>query len=157
MVNSKLKTTIKEESGIKHLALDGVIDEDSELPDPGMLIGNQVVINFDRVIGINSLGVRKWFGFVKSLMTGNTEVVYEACHSSIVLNLCMSPALKASVIKIKSLYVDLVCPECDNEKSEIFKLDDVIKDDFPKYACDKCQNNMQVEDEMDMIIQYVRT
>jgi len=117
------------------IMIQGVIDEDAKFESLKTLEG-PLVFNFSGVTHINSIGIRNWVNFMKTV----TEKAFLTdCPPHIVKQFNMVPSFlgKASVL---SVYVPFVCDECGHEKvvlvsrSEFFE--NPIFDDISK--CDQC-------------------
>lgn len=95
--------------------LGGVINEDAEIPlqkIAGDLAGfNKVAFNFAGVKSINSLGVRAWVTFLRSIEDGR-EIAFEECVPDVIMQINMIPSFQGKAV-IRSFYVNYVSPETD--------------------------------------------
>lgn len=95
----------------KVVMLTGVIDEDTDFT-PLSKMGESLTINFKGVDSINSLGVRAWVNFLKSM--GDKEIIFEECPPIIVRQMNMIPSFTRGAT-VQSVYVPYVCDSCDTE------------------------------------------
>jgi len=95
--------------------LGGVINEDAEIPLQkigGDLAGfTRASFNFAAVKSINSLGVRAWVTFLRSIEDGR-EVVFEECVPDVIMQINMIPSFQGKAL-IKSFFVNYVSPSTD--------------------------------------------
>lgn len=111
LANDKFKFEQVMKGNHKIVMLRGVIDEDTNFSQIAKL-GNSLVFNFKGITSINSLGVRSWVNFVKSIP--NVEIFLEECPPLIVRQLNMVPSFKGHA-QVISVYVPYVCDSCDTE------------------------------------------
>ena len=92
--------------------LGGVINEDAEIPlqkIAGDLAGfAKTTFNFAQVKSINSLGVRAWVTFLRSMEDGR-EIVFEECVPDVIMQINMIPSFKGKAT-IRSFFVNYVSP-----------------------------------------------
>lgn len=117
--------------------LKGVIDEDTNL-SPIEKIADPIQLNLSQVTSINSLGIRSWVNFWKTM--ANREVYYLECPPLIVRQLNMIPSFSGNA-KIISVFVPYICDECEAEELKLiqcghpnWKLADVPE----TVPCDQC-------------------
>lgn len=122
-----------ESNGNHYIFLGGHIDEDSRFDVVNGLSGN-IIFNFKDVTLINSLGIRNWVNFIKTLSA--KPVFYAECPPLIVRQLNMVPSFMGHA-KVLSAFAPYVCDSCDNESAVLLEekafgtLEEVIK-------CQKC-------------------
>lgn len=109
--DDKLKFEQVMRGDAKVILLQGAIDEDAVLEPLGKL-GNPLTFNFKGVESINSLGVRAWVNFIKSL--SGVEVFYEECPPLVVRQMNMIPSFVGHA-KVLSVYAPYICDQCDTE------------------------------------------
>lgn len=102
-----------EKEGTKaRISLGGVINEDAEIPlqkIAGDLANfTSATFNFAHVKSINSLGVRAWVTFLRSIEDGR-EIVFEECVPDVIMQINMIPSFKGKAF-IKSFHVNYVSP-----------------------------------------------
>ena len=133
----------------KVVSLVGVINEDSELSFKNLFLelkeSSKITFNFAQVKSINSLGVRAWVSFLRSLEEGRT-IAFIECTTDVIMQINMIPSFlgKASVA---SFYVSYVCDVCNKEEKKLFETASLAPKTIPqapKCAQDDC--GMQTEE-----------
>lgn len=109
-----MEYVIQEHNGAHWVSLSGVINEDAELPLKQVaqeLEGaNMVIFNFKDVRSVNSLGVRTWVTFLRSVDAVAGRTVYFAeCIPDIIMQINMIPSFlgRASILSFYVNYVSL--------------------------------------------------
>jgi hypothetical protein len=133
----------------KIISLVGLINEDSELSFKNLLLElkdvKKVGFNFSKVKSINSLGVRAWVSFLRSIEEGRILSFYE-CTPDIIMQINMIPSFlgKATVM---SFYVNYICETCHKEEKKIIETARLEQKSIPKAPkCDKENCDMQTEE-----------
>jgi hypothetical protein len=121
--------------GRKIVLLRGIIDEDTSF-DPISKLGSPLSFNFRGLTSINSIGIRTWVNFIKSI--AKAEVFYEECPPLIVRQMNMVPSFIGHA-KVRSVYVPYVCEECEAEFNSLVQATDFHKvpDSMKCNACKK--------------------
>ena len=102
-----------EKDGTKaKVTLGGVINEDAEIPlkkiAGDLAASTFATFNFAQVKSINSLGVRAWVTFLRSIEDGR-DIGFEECVPDVIMQMNMIPSFKGKAL-IKSFYVNYVSP-----------------------------------------------
>jgi anti-anti-sigma regulatory factor len=133
----------------KIVSLIGIINEDSELSFKNLFIelkdAKKIIFNFSQVKTINSLGVRAWVSFLRSLEDGKS-ILFSECTTDIIMQINMIPSFlgKASV---SSFFVNYICEVCNKEEKKLFETASLPPKTMPKAP--KCENEdcgMQTEE-----------
>jgi len=132
-------------------SLNGAINEDAEvvLQEIASSIkekpGKDIIFHFSGVKTINSLGVRAWVQFVRSIEEHGT-LFFEECTPDVIMQINMIPSFagKASIV---SFYTNYVCERCDLTKSVLIYTKDLPEGEMPSLkVCDECQDPMETEE-----------
>lgn len=128
----KFEQVIKGDSKI--VMLKGAIDEDTDF-SPLAKLGDSLTFNFKGIEGINSLGVRAWVNFVKSI--SDKELFFEECPPIIVRQMNMIPSFVGTA-KVLSVYVPYICDSCDSETLVLVNHDQ-FKTVAETATCESCK------------------
>lgn len=128
----KYEQVIKGDSRI--VMLRGAIDEDTDFT-PIAKLGDTLTFNFRGIESINSLGVRAWVNFVKSI--ADRELSFEECPPIIVRQMNMIPSFVSSA-KVTSVYVPYICDDCDTETLVLVQQDSFGAVEESK-TCEHCK------------------
>jgi len=133
-VNDKFRFEQVIKGDSKIVMLRGSIDEDTDFGPIGKL-GDSLTFNFKGIDSINSLGVRAWVNFVKSM--SDKEIFFEECPTIIVRQMNMIPSFLSGA-KVLSVYVPYVCDSCDTENLVLVQNDQF--EAVPETAaCENCK------------------
>jgi hypothetical protein len=130
-----LECHVQEYNGAHWVTLSGVINEDAEIPlkDVAQNLENatMVIFNFKNVKTVNSLGVRAWVTFLRSVENIPGRVVYFAeCIPDIIMQINMIPSFlgKASIL---SFYVNYVSPSTNKTHRVLIETKDLQPQTIP--------------------------
>ncbi|RDB36214.1 hypothetical protein [Spirobacillus cienkowskii] len=133
----------------KMVNLVGVINEDSELSFKNLSAElkeeKKINFNFSQVKSINSLGVRAWVSFLRSLEEGRS-IVFSECPPDIIMQINMIPSFLGKAT-ISSFYVNYICETCNKEEKKLFETSTLPPKTYPPVP--KCENGdcgMQTEE-----------
>lgn len=133
----------------KNVSLVGVINEDSEIPFKNLFSelkeAKKVIFNFSQVKSINSLGVRAWVSFLRSLEEGRT-IAFAECTTDIIMQINMIPSFLGKAT-VSSFYVNYICDVCNKEEKKLFETASLPPKTYP--TAPKCSNDdsvMQTEE-----------
>ena len=128
--------------------LAGVINEDAEIPlqkIAGDLAGfTKATFNFASVKSINSLGVRAWVTFLRSIEDGR-EVVFEECVPDVIMQINMIPSFQGKA-QIKSFFVNYVSPETDKTRRVLVDTSALPAKTMPVPPSDESGEPMETEE-----------
>jgi len=122
----------------------GFIDEDAQLE--GMAVPGAITFNMKGVEGINSLGIRNWVKFQKTL--AGREVYYDECPPLFVKQMNMIPSILGDA-KVLSVFVPFVCDSCEHEGSSLVKVEDFKSGQVKFDNTQECPNCGKKEYEID--------
>lgn len=115
----------------KLVSLMGLINEDAELTfqqiKSEIKEEKKVVFNFSQIKSINSLGVRTWVSFLRSVEE-NREIVFAECTSDVIMQINMIPSFLGKG-KVESFFVNYVCEICSKEEKKL-----VLTKDLPAHS-----------------------
>lgn len=117
----------------KQIALMGLINEDAELVFQTIKIEIQdekrVVFNFAKVKSINSLGVRTWVSFLRSIEE-NREIIFAECTPDVIMQINMIPSFLGKA-KIESFTTNYLCEVCHKENRKLIFSKDLAPKSLP--------------------------
>lgn len=129
--------------------LSGTINEDAELTlqsirnDLGSF--RQVLFNFARVKTINSLGVRAWVMFVRSI-EGGRAIWFDECTPDVIMQINMIPSFQGTA-RVRSFYTNYVCPKCNSNNTFLIDASKLSAKALPASpACPSCRTAMETEE-----------
>ncbi|WP_397601531.1 hypothetical protein [Silvanigrella sp.] len=133
----------------KDVSLVGVINEDSEILFKNLFSElkdtKKIVFNFSQVKSINSLGVRAWVSFLRSLEDGK-KILFSECTTDIIMQINMIPSFLGKAT-VSSFYVNYICEVCNKEDKKLFETASLPPKTYP--PAPKCDNDdcaMQTEE-----------
>lgn len=140
------------------VAFHGAVDERS--PDVlnellARLNATEVVLDMEAVEYFNSLGIRAWAHFVKSLVAGRT-VSYERCPPDFINQINMMPLLAQS-IKILSFSSEFICPDCNHSQRNNFDAHLTkaqLLTAFEKATCSQCGSGLLPDEDPETILYF---
>jgi len=129
-------------------SIEGVIDENSDFTTFIADDTPELIVNFGKVIRINSCGVREW---VNALRESNNKLIFVECAEVIVEQFNMIPNFLGEG-KVESFYAPYICPDCENEEKKLFYVSDFNIDDLenyepPTFPCEKCESELQFDED----------
>lgn len=145
-----LEYRVKEADSAAHVSMVGAINEDAELnlqALAGELAGkNQITFNFAQVKSVNSLGVRAWVIFLRSIEEGGRKVIFEECPPDIIMQINMIPSFLGKA-KVRSFYTNYVCESCDVTQKVLIDAASLPPKTLPpSQQCPTCKSQMETEE-----------
>lgn len=133
----------------KSVSLVGVINEDSEIAFKNLMSelkeAKKVIFNFAQVKSINSLGVRAWVSFLRSLEEGR-KILFTECTTDIIMQINMIPSFLGKAT-VSSFYVNYICEVCNKEAKKLFETASLPSKTYPPAPkCDNDESVMQTEE-----------
>lgn len=92
--------------------LSGNLDENFDFKEM-TFDAKSVVFDFNSLVFFNSVGIRDWINYLKSLPV--VEVVYRNCPRILVDQFNMIEGFFTEKTKVRSVYAPFYCPESDEE------------------------------------------
>lgn len=120
-VDDKFSIELQMKNNVAVLKLSGRIDEDASF-EKLKKAEEPIIINFRNVTAIDSLGVRNWVNFLKSI--SGKEIYFEECPPVIVRQMNMIPNFVGDA-RVMSVFIRYVCEKCEKEKMTL-----VMRKDF---------------------------
>ena len=109
------------------LELKGNIDEDANFAAPDVGSAAVVVLDLEGVSAINSVGIREWIKWVKS-MPGSVQLCVRRCPKIIVDQINMVAGFLPATAKVESFYVPYYSDSSGSEKMVLFENGKEFKD-----------------------------
>lgn len=138
-----------EADGVKHLHLNGVIDEFADLSFFKHLHG-PVVLHMAAVRRINSFGVRLWMDFVRSIPS-EAQVSYVEVATPLVEQMNMVQGFFGAG-HVESFVAPMVCTACGETSARIFTVAECTKVNppaLPESRCSACQAGLLELDDIE--------
>lgn len=135
------------------LVLAGRIDERAQLADLAATVGEKsLAIDLADVTYINSLGVRDWVTFLRTLARQDVALTLERCAEVMVLQMNMIVDARGAA-KIASFYAPFACDACGWEGAALVTTEDVQPlvslGRAPVTECPDCQREARFADFID--------
>lgn len=138
-MSEKFSFNMNISNGKAHIQLHGMMDEDMDLAKAEGVSENTMIIDFDKVEGINSCGIRDWIEFLSKL-NGVGNIVYQNCPQVIIEQMNMVKGFIPENAEILSFYAPFFCESCDNEEKVLLNSSDVKTSGVPEnLSCSNCQ------------------
>lgn len=143
------------------VAFSGAVSEKAPLVLNELLTrlnATKVLLDMEGVEYFNSLGIRAWAHFVKSLVEGRT-VSYANCPPDFINQVNMMPLLTDS-IEILSFSSEFVCPDCHHSQRDSFdatKSKAQLLIEFEKATCSHCGSGLLPDEDPETILYFKNT
>jgi hypothetical protein len=98
-----------------HLSLEGVMDENCQLPEFPEHITGQLSINMEKLEMMNSLGCRKWTIWVKTQAVAKGGVTLVKCSPAVVNQINVLQGFLPEHARVASFFVPYYCEGCGHE------------------------------------------
>lgn len=99
----------------------GSLDGRATLPDLGFVPG-RLVISLSQLAFINSLGIRHWVNWIKTLRT-EKEIVLTHCAPPFVRQLSILHTFIPDGARVDSICVPYYCDQCCNEEQKLIQVE----------------------------------
>ncbi|KAB2906899.1 MAG: hypothetical protein F9K40_05760 [Kofleriaceae bacterium] len=135
------------------LVLAGRIDERAHIADLAATIDEPALaIDLEGVTYINSLGVRDWVTFLRTLATRNVALTLERCAEVMVLQMNMIVDARGTA-RVSSFYAPFACDACGWEGAKLVTTDEVqpivALGRAPETECPDCKQEARFADFID--------
>ena len=133
----------------------GYLDENAKLDSDG-INGDirSLIIDFEDLMFINSIGIRYWIDFIGSFeKRENLSIFYRNCHKQVVESMNTISGFLPKNAKVESFFAPVFCGRCDNG-FEVFQTSEEVRAD--KEALIKavsklnCQNHPHCKGSLDI-------
>jgi len=115
------------------VALMGPINEDADLTfqqiQSEIKDEKKVIFNFSQIKSINSLGVRAWVSFLRSIEE-NREIIFAECTADVIMQINMIPSFLGKG-KVESFFVSYVCEICTKSEKKLILTKDLPPKSIP--------------------------
>lgn len=146
----------EDKNGVHQMILKGSIDEDTNLSALTNGTG-PIHLNLSGVKSINSLGIRSWVNFWKTV--SNREVFYWECPPLIVRQMNMIPSFSGQA-RVQSVLVPYICDQCESEELKLIECGrpdwnlSAVNESFP---CTQCvQGEMELDGSVNQYFSFKR-
>jgi hypothetical protein len=119
--------------GVVTLKLSGYLDENASLNSSTVEASvKTLMINFQELVFINSIGIKYWVDFMGQLgERENLKIIYQNCRKQIVDSVNTISGFLPPNAEIQSFYSPVYCSQCDRS-FEILQNSSEIKEDADK-------------------------
>ena len=128
---------------IKLHALEGQLDETSNLAELAKRIEDRAIIDLERLSFINSLGVREWCRLLRALHKRRVVVRLTRCSEAIIQQINMIVEAKGHA-EVESFFAPFGCATCDLEGSLCIEVEPNLamlqNMQVPKVKCPDCRD-----------------
>jgi hypothetical protein len=128
---------------ILRIKLKGEVNESSDMK-PVFRHPGPLWLDLSEVKGINSMGIRTWLEAYRSF-DEEPQVFFHNCSSPVISQINMIPAF-ADTGQVVSMLAPYYCPSCDEEISELIRIDEVKDGQPPVRACATCKRELEFDD-----------
>jgi anti-anti-sigma regulatory factor len=131
----------------------GPINEESDhalkLLEQQLRQHTEIFFNFDLVTSVDSLGVRAWVQFLRSIKSPARTIHFILCSSDIISQVNMIPSFSEGAT-IDSFFVSYVCPACEHTMRVLIETAGVPKGTFPSSPnCPSCKSSEMETEELE--------
>jgi hypothetical protein len=157
MLNYKIEHTASSSTlKLKGMINEATVDVFAQLEKENYF--NTLTIDLDEVTSINSIGIRIWSNFIRTISNGR-EVSLAKCSMDFAQQFCLLPNLRQG-IKIDSFYISFYCEQCSEEHLHLFS-GRMSRDEFhtasSNQVCPRCQSVSEPDDYVEMLIDLLGT
>lgn len=138
-----LKVSIVITDNQTDIEIDGSLDAQAKLPDVGSVKG-RLVINLAKLTFINSLGIRHWVNWIKSLRT-EKGITLTQCAPPFVRQLGILHTFLPKDVSVKSICVPYYCEECSYEEQKLIIVETELSTLPSELPCVKCTGKMKLD------------
>lgn len=148
------------ERGADHHALEfkGEIDERCQFAELAGRLGPQVALDLGGITFVNSMGVREWIRFLRTLRDTGAEVILRDCSEAIVYQMNMIPETRVGA-HIDSFHAPYDCPGCGHEASMRIVVsehaDGLRRGKPPSFDCSECGDAMEFAELTDRYLLFL--
>ena len=142
----KIEETKSEDQLVLNLV--GDLDEDVSLKNTSNLGFKKITVNFDKLVLINSCGIREWISWAAKIPE-TTEVTLQLMPIVLVSQMNTVRGLFPPQTKVESFYVPYFCEDCDVFKNILFQngteFDNTVLKSKLKFTCGTCKKPMEMD------------
>jgi anti-anti-sigma regulatory factor len=107
----------------------------------------EITFDFEGVGSVDSLGVRSWVQFLRSLKPEQRPIRFINCSADIIAQINMIPSFSEKA-KIESFFIDYICPSCEGTLKALAQTSAIAIGKHPEPPnCPHCkQSPMETEE-----------
>jgi len=141
------------------ITLDGILDENCQLPEFSEVIQGKMTIHLGRLNMINSLGCRKWAIWLRDKVKAKGGITLSECSPAIVNQLSILEGFVPKSAKVASFFVPYFCEKCSHEERVLFRFGVDYSTHQPPnpsdhLECPKCHAQMELEVVQEKYLRY---
>jgi hypothetical protein len=142
-------TVTTQDDGVIAVTLSGIINEDAELGLNAIATEladkKRVSFNFAQVKSVNSLGVRSWVQFLRTVDDGR-EITFIEGTPDVIMQINMIPSFMGRAT-IRSFYANYICESCDLTSKVLIDVASLAPKTIPNpQKCSNCGSLMETEE-----------
>ena len=125
------------------ISFDGILNEDSTLPDMEKCIHGRLILHLEKLTMINSIGCRTWLDWIKRIQAPE-GVVLQNCSPAFIAQVSVLKGFVPQDSKLESFFLPYHCDSCDHDTNILIRVghDNSVADDLP---CPKCGSKMECD------------
>jgi anti-anti-sigma regulatory factor len=131
------------------VSIEGEMDDQATLSDLADQLGKKVVVDLGAVRFINSVGVREWIIFLRTMAERGTKVILRNASEPMVHQMNMVVEARGQA-QVESFYAPYLCETCADERSVILDVAGhraaFAAHKMPKETCPECGDEMVFDD-----------
>lgn len=145
---STFSYAIKKTDGALELSLKGAIDENATFPTLELQGVEALVVDFQGINHLNSLGIQRWVHFISKIRSERSEIeiIYQNCPRNVVQQINTVGDFIPEDARVASFFVPYYCEECSHDESIIYREGQEINGDevtYPEVVCPECKEPME--------------
>ena len=128
---SEFKIELIKEGDHEVLKFHGQLDEDVDFEQGITISSNTVIFDFDKVIHINSCGIREWIKFQNEI-DSSKKLIYRNCPQIIVEQMNIVKGFVRDGGQVESFYAPYYSEDKDEERKILLTPDQVVDGKAPE-------------------------
>jgi hypothetical protein len=156
-VVSSIAWDITRRGGLTQVTFRGSLDERANLDPLRIALIGRVMFRLQDIERINSMGVHKWIGFMRSL-PAITDLVLIHCSYPFVQQMNLTYGFAGNA-RVESFYAPYACEHCLREQTRLIANDASIEEPqqlLSSVACPGCGHTMQLDEHPDRYLLFRR-
>lgn len=125
------------------VTFDGMLNEESTVPDLDQDISGRLILKLEKLDMINSIGCRTWLTWIRTLKP-KKGIVLERCSPVFIGQVSVLKGFAPPDSTIESFFLPYHCDACDHDANILFNVgqDTKIEIELP---CPKCGDKMECD------------
>lgn len=138
-----LTVTVEKSGEDVVVTFDGMLNEESSIPDLDKNIQGRLILKLEKLTMINSIGCRTWLTWIRTL-NPKQGIVLERCSSVFIGQVSVLKGFAPQDSKLESFFLPYHCDSCDHDANILFQAgqDTHIEVELP---CPKCGDVMECD------------